>query len=102
MKYSSQSSFKNSPQFSVVDAHAQYVNQISNFLIVASGTATLEVALSETPMIIIYKVSKISYTLGKVLVNVSHIGLANLVGASRKTADIVFQLLKNRHYKNIQ
>jgi len=85
----SQSSFKNSPQFSVVDAHAQYVNQISNLVIVASGTATLEVALSETPMIIIYKVSKISYTLVKVLVNVSHIGLANLVAGQRVVPELI-------------
>ena len=46
---------------------------------VASGTATLEAALLETPMVIVYKESPINWhTLGR-LITVPHYGLVNLV-----------------------
>ena len=48
-------------------------------VITASGTVTLEAALAGTPMIIVYKVSPLSYWLGKRLIRVKHIGMANLV-----------------------
>jgi len=80
---------KNSPHFRIVDLHARQVDQQSDLAIVASGTATLEAALTETPMIIIYKVSPISYHLVKMLVNVSHIGLANLVAGQRVVPELI-------------
>jgi lipid-A-disaccharide synthase len=48
-------------------------------VITASGTVTLEAAIAGTPMIIVYKVSPLSYWLGKRLIRVRHIGMANLV-----------------------
>ena len=46
---------------------------------VASGTATLETALLETPMVIVYKVSALSYYIGKMFINVDNIGLVNII-----------------------
>jgi len=51
---------------------------ISDAAIVASGTATLETALLVKPMVIVYKVSPLTYFLGKMVVRVKHMGLANL------------------------
>lgn len=51
----------------------------SDAAIVASGTATLEVALLQTPMSIVYRVSPISYAIFKRLIKVPHVGLANIV-----------------------
>jgi lipid-A-disaccharide synthase len=51
----------------------------SDIVIVASGTATLETALLGKPMVIVYKVSAISYHIGKRIVQVEHIGLANII-----------------------
>ena len=46
---------------------------------VASGTATLEAALLETPMVVVYKESPVNWhTLGR-LITVQHFGLVNLV-----------------------
>jgi lipid-A-disaccharide synthase len=57
---------------------------------VASGTATLEAALLETPMVIVYKESQINWhTLGR-LITVSHFGLVNLV-AGREIATELMQ-----------
>ncbi|OJU72826.1 MAG: lipid-A-disaccharide synthase [Alphaproteobacteria bacterium 40-19] len=52
----------------------------SNAALVASGTATLEVALQGTPMVIGYKVHPLAAWLFKRLATVSSIGLVNLIG----------------------
>ena len=46
---------------------------------VASGTATLETALYAVPMLIVYHVHALTYWLGKRLVKIPNIGLANIV-----------------------
>jgi lipid-A-disaccharide synthase len=48
-------------------------------IISVSGTVTLEIALVGTPMVIIYKLSPITYQLAKRLVKIDHIGLCNIV-----------------------
>jgi len=57
--------------------------------IVASGTASLEAAIYGIPTIIVYSVSKFSYWLGNLLVNVPHIGLANLIANKRVLPELV-------------
>jgi lipid-A-disaccharide synthase len=48
--------------------------------LVTSGTATLECALLECPMVIVYRVSPVTYALGRLLVRgVRHIGMPNIV-----------------------
>ncbi|HOX26506.1 MAG TPA: lipid-A-disaccharide synthase [Candidatus Krumholzibacteria bacterium] len=47
--------------------------------LVCSGTASLEVALAGVPHAIAYRTSGLNYALGRRLVSVPHIGLANLV-----------------------
>jgi lipid-A-disaccharide synthase len=57
---------------------------------IASGTATLEAALLETPMVVVYKESAVNWhTLGR-LINVTHYGLVNLV-AGREIAKELMQ-----------
>ncbi|MCB2148049.1 MAG: lipid-A-disaccharide synthase [Deltaproteobacteria bacterium] len=51
----------------------------SRMLVAASGTVTLEAALYGIPMVIVYKVSPLSYWLGKRLIKVKHIGIVNLI-----------------------
>lgn len=46
---------------------------------VASGTATLEAALLNTPHVLVYRTSEVTYRLAKSLAKVSHIGLPNLL-----------------------
>ena len=50
-----------------------------DFAMVASGTATLETALLGTPMIIVYRVSPLTYAVGRMLVDVEHIGIVNII-----------------------
>ncbi len=69
---------------------------ICDLAIVASGTATLELALFGLPMIVAYRVSPITFGFGRLLVRVPSIGMVNLV--SQK--NIVPELLQENLNKN--
>jgi len=60
--------------------------------VVVSGTVTLELALLDTPMVVIYKVSSGTYRIGKLLVNkdLQHFSLVNLIAGR----EIVPELLQ--------
>ncbi len=55
------------------------VMQCCDAIMTTSGTATLEVALMSIPMVITYKLTTITYWLGRWLVNTPFIGLPNIV-----------------------
>jgi lipid-A-disaccharide synthase len=57
--------------------------------IVASGTATLEAALTETPFVVAYRVSVLSYHIMKHLIKIPFIGLVNVVGAEEIAPEFV-------------
>jgi lipid-A-disaccharide synthase len=55
----------------------------------ASGTATLEIALLGRPMIIIYRMSWLTYHLARLLVSVDHIGMVNLIAGERLVSELI-------------
>lgn len=61
----------------------------SDFVLVASGTATLEVALLERPMIVLYKVAPLSWQIAKRLVRIETIGLANIAAGRRIVPELL-------------
>jgi lipid-A-disaccharide synthase len=63
----------------------------STALIVASGTATLEAACLGTPFVVVYKVSRLSYHIGKRLVSIPDIGLVNVVAGRRIVPEFIQQ-----------
>jgi lipid-A-disaccharide synthase len=61
----------------------------SDVAAVASGTATLEAALLETPMVIVYKESPVNWhTLGS-LITTEHFGLVNLIAGRRFATELM-------------
>jgi lipid-A-disaccharide synthase len=62
---------------------------VSDAAMVASGTATLETALLETPMVIVYKVSPLSYAMGRRFIRVDHIGLANIIAGRTVVPELI-------------
>ena len=75
--------------FHVLSNRLHEVLNQSILLITASGTVTLEAALAGTPMIIIYKVSGLSYRIGKHLICVKHIGLPNLIAGKAIVPELI-------------
>lgn len=70
---------RTAPPVKLVEANIYDVIQVCDAIITKSGTATLQIALMATPMVIIYRVSGLSYWIARRLVSVKHIGLINIV-----------------------
>jgi len=73
----------------IISNGVETVFEHSDLIVAASGTVTLQAAIHGTPMVIIYKVSPISFLLGRALVRVPHIGLANLVAGQELVPELV-------------
>jgi lipid-A-disaccharide synthase len=54
-----------------------------------SGTTTLEAALAGTPLVVAYRMNRLSYALARRVVKVPHIALANLIAAERVAPEFV-------------
>lgn len=63
--------------------------QIADCAIAASGTVTLEAALMGLPSVIIYRVKTSTYWLVRVVANVSHVGLPNIVVGRRILPELI-------------
>jgi lipid-A-disaccharide synthase len=78
-----------SDELKLVQQQTREALAASNAAAIASGTATLEAALLETPMVIVYKESTINWhTLGR-LITVSHYGLVNLVAGEEIATELM-------------
>jgi len=72
----------------------------SNVAAIASGTATIEAALLETPMVVVYKESPINWhTLGR-LITVPHFGLVNLVAGKEIAKELMQDQLTGENLAN--
>jgi len=65
------------------------IMDIADLVIVSSGSATLEVAIMEKPMVIVYKTSFLTWLLAKNLVKIPDIGLVNIVAGERIVPELV-------------
>jgi len=85
-----QSLLKASPvPVKVVKEQASEVMAVSDVLLVASGTATLQAAVVGTPMILLYKTTPVTYRLARWLIRVKWIGLVNLVAGRSVVPEII-------------
>ncbi|TAN71367.1 MAG: lipid-A-disaccharide synthase [Methylobacter sp.] len=74
---------------SVIKNQPYDVIQCCDAVMTASGTATLEIALLTVPMVIAYKLSSLTYQLGKRLVNTPFIGLPNIVSGKNIIKELI-------------
>jgi lipid-A-disaccharide synthase len=61
----------------------------SDVVITASGTATVQSALHGRPMVVVYRLSPVTYRLGKPLVRVDMYSMVNLVAGSRVVPELI-------------
>jgi len=91
------------------------VIKFSDFILTASGTATLETAYLGTPMAVLYKVTFITWLIAKIVIKLPYIGLVNIVAGKKivpefiqyhmkpeKISEYVINLLNDHNkYKNV-
>jgi lipid-A-disaccharide synthase len=63
----------------LVDGRTEDVVGASDAALVKSGTSTLETALMLRPMVVVYKLSWLSYLVGRLLVRIAHFALVNIL-----------------------
>jgi lipid-A-disaccharide synthase len=73
----------------VVEGDADTVLASADVALTASGTATVQTALHDTPMVIVYRVSPLTYRLLRRLVKVDAIGMVNLIAGERIVPELV-------------
>jgi lipid-A-disaccharide synthase len=74
---------------SLSDGDTYNVVHASELVWTASGTATLETALMLRPMIIVYRLARMTYALARLLVRVDHIGMANIIAGEKVVPELI-------------
>jgi lipid-A-disaccharide synthase len=57
--------------------------------VVASGTATVEAAMMGTPMVVVYRVSPLTWILGRPLVHVKNFAMVNLIAGEQVVPELI-------------
>lgn len=73
----------------LLEGRAKLALCASDIALVSSGTATLETALLGRPMVVMYRVSWLTYQILRRLVRVAHIALVNLIANERLMVELV-------------
>jgi hypothetical protein len=58
-------------------------------VVAASGTVTLELAILGVPMVVVYRLSLLSYLLGRMLIKLDHFSLVNLIAGFRAVPELL-------------
>src|SRR5262249_56693990 len=73
----------------IVEGDTNTVLSSADVGLTASGTATVQTALHDTPMVIVYRLSPMTYRLGKRLVNVTTVGMVNLIAGEMIVPELI-------------
>jgi lipid-A-disaccharide synthase len=73
----------------IVEGRTDDVLAASDVVITASGTATVQAALHERPMVVVYRLSPLTYRLGKPFLKVDTYAMPNLVAGRRVVPELI-------------
>jgi lipid-A-disaccharide synthase len=73
----------------LVPLGAQAVLASCQAAMVASGTATVEAALLGAPMVVVYRLSRLTHFLGRRLIKVPNVAMANLIAGRRIVPELI-------------
>ena len=73
----------------MIEGRTDDVLAASDVVITASGTATVQAAIHECPMVIVYRLSGLTYRLGKRFVKVDTFGMVNLIAGRRVAPELI-------------
>jgi lipid-A-disaccharide synthase len=77
------------PPAALLTGRVDDVLAASDVVVTASGTATVQAALHERPMVVLYKLSPVTYAIGKRFVRVDTYAMANLVAGARVVPELI-------------
>jgi len=97
----------------IISQRSHDVMSVCDAVITVSGTVTLELALMKKPMVVINKISKLSYFFVSRMLKIQHIALCNIVAGKRvvpeliqndatiiKISDTLLELLNNHEMRS--
>jgi lipid-A-disaccharide synthase len=77
------------PPARVVEGRTDDVLSVSDVVLTASGTATVQTAMHGKPMVVLYRLSPLTYTLGKPLAKVDMYAMVNLIAGRRVVSELI-------------
>jgi lipid-A-disaccharide synthase len=77
------------PSDRIVEGRTDDVLSVSDLVLTASGTATVQTAIHGKPMVVLYKLSPLTYRLGKPLVKVDMYAMVNLIAGRRIVPELI-------------
>ena len=75
--------------FSLVEGDTDTVLASADVALTASGTATVQAALHDTPMVVVYRMAPLSYQLARRVVTLETIGMVNLIAGETIVPELV-------------
>jgi len=78
-----------SRNYTIIKGYTYDLIKYAKIGIVKSGTSTLEAGLLGLPMVIVYKTSYLTYLIGKNLVKLNNIGMANIVAGENIAVELI-------------
>jgi lipid-A-disaccharide synthase len=73
----------------IVEGDTDTVLASSDVVLTASGTATVQTAVHDKPMVIVYRLSPLTYLLGRPLVKLDTYGMVNLIAGERIVPELI-------------
>jgi lipid-A-disaccharide synthase len=73
----------------LIEGRTDDVLSVSDVVVTASGTATVQTAVHGKPMVVLYRLSPLTYTLGKPLAKVEMYAMVNLIAGRRIVAELI-------------
>ena len=75
----------------LIISHDDYYDIMNalDLAIVASGTATVELALLGKPMVVVYRLNALTYLLAKQLVKIEHVAMVNLIAGKKIVPELI-------------
>jgi lipid-A-disaccharide synthase len=73
----------------IVEDDTDAILAAADVVLTASGTATVQAALHDAPMVIVYRVSPMTYRIGRRLIKVDTVGMVNLIAGEAIVPELI-------------
>jgi lipid-A-disaccharide synthase len=81
--------FEHAAGKTVVEGETDAALAAADLALVASGTATVQAALHDTPMVVVYRLSPLTYALGRRFVKLDTFAMVNLIAGERVVPELI-------------